>query len=82
MTESIQQIVHRLERLPDAIRERMTRKIIHQLDTELRDEAMESEPAFVSVYDAGRDIFGSFTGPEDLSYNPRHMEGFGNNSAE
>ena len=84
MTQTLEHVLERASRLPAAVQERLAHRWLNDLENQPQaaaEETMqEDEQPFVSAYDLAKDVVGSLDGPEDLSTNPKYMEGFGESS--
>lgn len=79
MTPPLEHLFRRAARLPLAVQDRLARRWLQDLEAHAVDEKLPPEDAepLVSAYDAARHLAGVVEGPGDLSTNPAHMEGFG-----
>lgn len=81
MTQVMQRLIDRLERLPAAMQDRYAHRFLGELEAEIgRTDPQENLPEAQTPYDRIRHLSGILEGPGDLSTNPKYMEGFGESS--
>ena len=79
MTRTMQRVIERLSRLPEAEQERVAARILKQLEAE-EEEQQEEDAPFVSAYDRIKHLVGSLEGPGDMSTNPEYLDDLGTSS--
>ena len=83
MTEALQRVVRRLERLPAPVQERVARRFMRALDEELQgiddvpSEATPREDAPPVRFEDIEHLLGVFDGPGDLSTNKAYLDDLG-----
>ena len=82
MTQAMQQLIRRLERLPAAIQDRYIRRFSKELEEELSaEQEAPSEETGRVPFERVKHLAGIFEGgPSDASTNKKYLEGFGESS--
>ena len=82
MTQAMQQLIRRLERLPAAIQDRYIRRFSKELEEELSaEQEAPSEETGPVPFERVKHLAGIIEGgPSDASTNKKYLEGFGESS--